>query len=103
MPSGCPSITAKERRCSATRIASFMSATCIQWGGSRISKASHPDRWAKLVDDGIIDDRGQGTPLSAAMKVRSELLKMQRMSADAAQRYAIGKEVDGLNDAIKSS
>jgi hypothetical protein len=37
------------------------------------------------------------------MKVRSELLKMQRMSADAAQRYAIGKEVDGLNDAIKSS
>jgi hypothetical protein len=69
----------------------------IQWGGSRISKATHPDRWADLVDQGIIDETGQGTPLSAYMKVRSQLLRMQRGTTDAALRYAIGDEVKAMN------
>jgi hypothetical protein len=72
----------------------------IQWGGTRISKATHPERWAKLVDDGIIDDAGRGTPLSAYMKVRSQLLKMQRSAADPTMRYAIGSQVRIMNDAM---
>lgn len=75
----------------------------IQWGGTRISKATHPDRWAQLVEDGIINDAGRGTPLTAYTRVRSQLLKMQRMSTDAAQRYAIGKEVEILNKAMDTA
>lgn len=72
----------------------------IQWGGSRLSKTMHPERWKQLVDEGIIDDSGRGTPLTAYMKVRSQLLKMQRSASDPAVRYAIGNDVKAMNDAM---
>ncbi|MGA7312633.1 MAG: hypothetical protein WBX22_01560 [Silvibacterium sp.] len=75
----------------------------IQWGGTRISKATHPERWAQLVQDGIINDTGQGTPLAAAMGLRSALLKMQRSSADPAYRNAIAAEVRTINDAVDAT
>jgi hypothetical protein len=71
--------------------------------GGKISKAAQPIAWARLVEQGIIDDSGQGTPLSAALKVRSELLRVQRGTADAAMRNAIGNEVRGLNDSIEAA
>ncbi len=69
----------------------------IQWGGSKISKASHPERWAKLVSDGIIDDSGNGTPIRTYRMVRSQLLKMQRSATDGATRHAIGNEVAAMD------
>jgi hypothetical protein len=75
----------------------------IQWGGSRISKATHPARWAKLVDDGIINDAGEGTPLTAYTKVRSQLLKMQRSAADPALRNAIGDEIRTMTQNMEAA
>lgn len=72
----------------------------IQWGGTRISKATHPARWASLVNQGIINDTGVGTPLTAYIKIRSQLLKMQRAAADPALRYAIGQQVEYMNGVI---
>lgn len=75
----------------------------IQWGGTRISKATHPERWNALVKEGIIDESGNGTPLSAYIKVRSELLKMKRSTADAAARNAIANEVRAMNDNMEAT
>jgi hypothetical protein len=79
----------------------------IQWGGTRISKATHPERWEELVKAGIIDDSGQATPLRAYRMVRSQLLKMQRSTSDSALRFAIGKDIetmtDNINKAIKGT
>jgi hypothetical protein len=72
--------------------------------GKKITQAEYPNLWQQLVDQNIINETtGQGTPLSALQKVRSQLLKMRRMSADAAQRYAIGSEVDSLNKSIEGA
>jgi hypothetical protein len=71
--------------------------------GKTIKRSENPELWQRLVDQGIINDSGQGTPLSAALKVRSELLKMQRASADATLRNAIGNEVRGLNEQIEGA
>ena len=75
----------------------------IQWGGSRISQTTHPERWNALVKEGIIDETGHGTPLSAYMKVRSQLLKMQRSSTDPAMRNAIGNEVRAMNEHMETA
>jgi hypothetical protein len=75
----------------------------IQWGGTRISKATNPERWNALVKDGIIDDSGHGTPISAYIKVRSQLLKMQRSTADAATRNAISNEIRTMNEGMETA
>ncbi len=75
----------------------------IQWGGTRISKATYPERWAQLVKDGIIDESGGATPLKAYRQVRSQLLKMQRASSDAGVRYAIGKDIETMTENIESA
>jgi hypothetical protein len=75
----------------------------VQWGGTRISKATHPERWAKLVQDGIIDDSGGFTPLKAYRQIRSQLLKMQRSASDAQTRFAIGKDIDTMTGNIESA
>ncbi len=75
----------------------------IQWGDTRISKATSPERWAQLVKDGIIDDSGGATPLKAYRQVRSQLLKMQRASSDAGVRYAIGKDIERMTENIESA
>jgi hypothetical protein len=75
----------------------------IQWGGTRISQATNPERWNALVKEGIIDDSGNGTPLSAYIKVRSQLLKMQRSTADAATRNAISNEIRTMNESMETA
>jgi hypothetical protein len=75
----------------------------IQWGGTRISKLTQPERWNALVKEGIIDESGNGTPLSAYIKVRSQLLKMQRSTADPAMRNAINNEVHTMNDNMETA
>jgi hypothetical protein len=70
----------------------------IQWGGTRISKATQPERWAELVDQGIIDESGNGTPMKAYRNVISQLKSMQRSSTDGATRFAIGKEINTLTN-----
>ena len=75
----------------------------IQWGGTRISKSTYPERWAQLVKDGIIDESGGATPLKAYRQVRSQLLKMQRSSSDAGVRYAIGKDIETMTENIESA
>jgi hypothetical protein len=75
----------------------------INWGGYRISKTSHPDRWADLVQRGIINDAGQVTPLTAYMKVRSQLLKMRRAATDPAYKLAISNEVQSMNAVMESA
>jgi hypothetical protein len=70
----------------------------IQWGGTKISKATQPERWAELVDQGIIDDSGNGTPMKAYRNVISQLKSMQRSSTDGATRFAIGKEINTLTN-----
>ena len=75
----------------------------IQWGGSQISKATHPEIWDKLVKDGVIDDAGGATPLKAYRMVRSQLLKMQRASSDPAVRFAIGKDIDSMTSNIDTA
>ncbi len=79
----------------------------IQWGGSKISKASHPDRWAKLVDEGIIDESGNGTPIKAYRNVISQLKSMMRSSSDGATRHALSKEIEtmtrGMDTALEGT
>ncbi len=79
----------------------------IQWGGSKISKASHPDRWAKLVDEGIIDESGNGTPIKAYRNVISQLKSMLRASSDGATRHALSKEIEtmtrGMDTALEGT
>lgn len=79
----------------------------IQWGGSKISKASHPDRWAKLVDEGIIDESGNGTPIKAYRNVISQLKSMLRASSDGATRLALSKEIEtmtrGMDTALEGT
>jgi len=75
----------------------------IKFDGHPISKVAHPELWQRLVDQGIIDDQGNGTPLKAYIKVRSELLKMQRITNDAALKYKINNEVRIMNDNIKGA
>jgi hypothetical protein len=69
----------------------------IQWGGSKISKTTHPDRWADLVDKGIIDESGNGTPMKAYRNVISQLKAMQRSATDGATRHALGKEIESMS------
>ena len=79
----------------------------IQWGGSKISKASHPDRWAKLVDEGIIDESGNGTPIKAYRNVISQLKSMLRSSSDGATRHALSGEIEtmtrGMDTALEGT
>ena len=75
----------------------------IQWGGSKISKASHPDRWAKLVDEGIIDESGNGTPIKAYRNVISQLKSMLRASSDGATRHALGKEIETMTKGMDTA
>ena len=50
---------------------------------------------------GIGENEGQ--PLETYMTVRSELLKMQRASSDAAIRYTIGQEIEAMNNNMQSA
>ena len=75
----------------------------IQWGGTKISKVTHPERWAKLVEEGIIDDSGQSTPFRTYRMVRSQLLKMQRAATDDATRFAIGNEIKTMDANIDAA
>ncbi len=75
----------------------------IDWGGSKISKTTHPERWAQLVQKGIIDDSGTATPFRAYRMVRSQLLKMQRSATDGATRFAIGNEVKTMDANIDAA
>jgi hypothetical protein len=75
----------------------------IQWGGSKISKLTHPERWQKLVDEGIIDDSGNSTPFKAYRTVRSQLLKMQRAATDSQVRFAIGNEIKTMDANIDAA
>jgi hypothetical protein len=68
----------------------------IQFGGTRISRSSHPEIWQKLVSDGIIDESGNGTPVKAYREVISRLKAMQRSSTDGSARYAIGNEIENM-------
>jgi hypothetical protein len=75
----------------------------IDWGGSKISKATHPDRWQKLVDEGIIDDSGETTPLKTYRAVRSQLAAMQRSASSDATRFAIGNEIKTMDANINAA
>lgn len=63
--------------------------------GRKITPQTDPNAWKLLKEQGLVP--GGGQPLSTYMKVRSELLKMQRSSSDAALRNAIGNELKSMN------
>jgi hypothetical protein len=75
----------------------------LVFDGKKITQTDNPGLWQKLKDQGIVNDAGEGTPLTAYIKVRSELLKMQRSSSDAAVRNAIGNEVRTMNNNMETA
>jgi len=70
--------------------------------GRKFTPASDPEAWEHLKSQGLVPDNA-GQPLSTYMKVRSELLKMQRASKDGAVRYAIGKELETMNTNMEAA
>jgi hypothetical protein len=75
----------------------------LAFDGKKITPKDNPELWQKLKDQGIVNDAGEGTPLTAYIKVRSQLLKMQRSASDAAVRNAIGNEVRTMNDNMETA
>jgi len=70
--------------------------------GKSISQATDPVAWKNLQDQGIVvADPGQ--PFSSYMKVRSQLLKMQRSASDPAVRYQIGNEISSMNTNMEAA
>lgn len=65
--------------------------------GRTFTPQTDPVAWQTLQQQGLVP-KTTGQPLTTYMKVRSELLKMQRMTKDAAVKYAIGNELRGMND-----
>lgn len=65
----------------------------VLFDGKKITREDNPELWQKLKDQGVVDDAGEGTPLTAYMKIRSQLLKMQRAATDPALKNAIGNEM----------
>jgi hypothetical protein len=64
--------------------------------GQKYTPANNPRAWALLKEQGLVPESG-GQPISTYMKVRSELLKMQRSATDAAMRTHIGNEIKTMN------
>lgn len=71
--------------------------------GGKVTPQSHPVLWQRLLEQGIIDETGGGTPLTALQKIRSLLYRMQRSSPDASTRYAIGNEIRNMNANIEAA
>lgn len=69
----------------------------LVFDGKKITKADNPELWQRLKEQGIVNDAGEGTPLSAAVSIRSQLLKMMRGSSDAAYRANVANEVGRIN------
>src|ERR1700690_1863168 len=64
--------------------------------GVTFTPQSDPVAWQNFKDQGLVpSDAGQ--PISTYMKIRSQLLKMQRSTSDAALRTKIADEVSGMN------
>ncbi len=68
----------------------------ISFDGRKLTPESNPELWQRLKDQGVINDAGQGTPLTAYTKIRSQLLKMQRSASDPAFRFAVGNEIQNM-------
>ena len=64
--------------------------------GQKYTPANNPRAWELLKRQGLVPEGG-GQPISTYMKVRSELLKMQRSATDAALRNHIGNEIKSMN------
>lgn len=64
--------------------------------GQKYTPQNNPRAWELLKQQGLVPEGG-GQPISTYMKVRSELLKMQRSSSDAAMRNHIGNEIKAMN------
>lgn len=70
--------------------------------GKTFSPETDPVAWKNFQDQGIvIADPGQ--PFSSYMKVRSQLLKMQRSATDPAIRYQIGNEISSMNTNMEAA
>lgn len=75
----------------------------IDLHGRTLTPQTDPVAWQMLKDQGIISGNSGGQPISSYMKVRSELLKMQRSTPDAALRNAIGNEITGMNSNMEAA
>jgi hypothetical protein len=68
--------------------------------GKKITPGS--ETWNSLAARGILPKTG-GNSISTYMKVRSELLKMQRATSDAGLRNAIGNEISTMNSNMETA
>jgi hypothetical protein len=64
--------------------------------GRTFTPETDPVAWKTFQEQGLVPS-ASGQPLSTYMKIRSQLLKMQRTTADAALRNKIGDEVQAMN------
>ncbi len=70
--------------------------------GRQFTPETDPVAWRNLQEQGLVPSQ-TGQPISTYMKVRSELLKMQRASADAAFRNAVGNEITAMNKNMETA
>ena len=70
--------------------------------GVTFTPQSDPVAWQSFKDQGLVPDNA-GQPISTYMKIRSQLLKMQRSTSDAALRNKIGDEVKGMNENMETA
>ena len=64
--------------------------------GRKFTPEADPAAWKTFQEQGMVP-KTSGQPISTYMKVRSELLKMQRATPDAALRNHIGGEISEMN------
>jgi hypothetical protein len=70
--------------------------------GRTFTPETDPVAWQNLKEQGLVPDT-TGQPLSTYMKIRSQLLKMQRSTSDAALRNKIADEVSGMNKNMEAA
>jgi hypothetical protein len=66
--------------------------------GRTFTPGTDPVAWENLKAQGLASDVPAGQPITTYIKVRSQLLKMQRATADPAMRNAIGDQIRVMND-----
>ena len=78
----------------------------VDKAGNPVDRGSmSPAKFDDAIRNGDITTKqlAQGQPISTYMKVRSQLLKMKRATADAATRNAISNEISRMNDNMEAA
>lgn len=70
--------------------------------GVNFTPETDPVAWRNLQEQGLVPQT-TGQPISTYIKIRSQLLKMQRSTSDAALRTKIADEVSNMNTQMESA